>query len=231
MSLKRMLLATGAAFALITPEPVAAQSVSHFSNFDQYSQTPARYRQVCPAPHARSAQNRRTTASHNQNKTVQGSANVVMTRATEPPPAMTKTVEPPAPPPPLTEEQIAAKAAVDELLAREPALWAAKDRPDPALAKAAAEKHRQQELQKAKLQAQQEAAVARRQAIAEKPRAREEKVAALKARHAAGTKSARNRAAADRSAPAARRVATASVSRAPARRPPMQPLPRWMTGR
>ena len=229
MSLKRMLLATGAAFALITPEPVAAQSVSHFSNFDQYSQTPARYRQVHPAPHARSAQNTRTTASHNT--TVQGSANVAMTRATEPPPAMTKTVEPPAPPPPLTEEQIAAKAAVDELLAREPALWAAKDRPGPALAKAAAEKHRQQELRKAKLQAQQEAAVARRQAIAEKARAREEKVAALKARHAAGTKSARNRAAADRPAPAARRVATASVSREPARRPPMQPLPRWMTGR
>jgi hypothetical protein len=173
MSLNRILLAASAVFALIAPEPVAAQSFSHFSN---YGQTPARYRQVYPAPHARAAQNKRTTANHN--KTAHGSANVVMTRATEPPPVMTKTVEPPAPPPPLTEEQLAAKSAVDELLAREPALWAAKDRPDPALAKAAAEKHRQQELQKAKLQAQQEAAAARRQAIAEKTRAREEKAAA-----------------------------------------------------
>ena len=219
MSLKRMLLATSAAFALIAPDTVAAQNFSHFSNFGQYSQTHSRYRQVYPAPRTSPAQNKRTTASHNKN--VQGSANV----------AMTRTVEPPAPPPPLTEEQIAAKAAVHELLGREPALWAAKDRPDPALAKAAAEKHRQQELQTAKLQALQKAAAARQQAIAEKNRAREEKAAALKARHAAGARSATQRTAAARSAPAARRGATAPVSREPARRPPMQPLPRWMTGR
>ncbi len=47
----------------------------------------------------------------------------------------------PAPVAPLTEEQIAAKAAVDELLARDPALIAAKQIPAPALVRAAAAKH------------------------------------------------------------------------------------------
>ena len=70
----------------------------------------------------------------------------------------------PAPAVPLTDEQIAAKAAVEALLAREPALNAAKDIPDPALARAAAARHDAQEQKMAALKAQQEVEAARRPA-------------------------------------------------------------------
>ena len=81
----------------------------------------------------------------------------------------------PAPVAPLTEEQIAAKAAVDELLARDPALLAAKQTPDPTLARAAAAKHNAQEAKLAALKAQQEVEAARSK---EKNKAREDAKAA-----------------------------------------------------
>ena len=90
----------------------------------------------------------------------------------------------PAPIVPLTDEQIAAKAAVDALLAREPALNAAKAIPDPALARAAAARHDAQERKLAALKAQQDAEAARRRELEAKNRAREEaKPAAPQAKH------------------------------------------------
>src|SRR5262249_30406155 len=75
---------------------------------------------------------------------------------------------------PLTEEQIAAKAAVDELLAREPALSAAKERPDPALARAAAAKHDAEDRKLAALKAKQEAGAVKLRDMEQKNKAREE---------------------------------------------------------
>lgn len=98
----------------------------------------------------------------------------------------------PVPPPPLTEEQLAAKAAVDELLAREPALSAAKTIPDPALVRAAAAKHSAEETKLAALKAKQEAEAAKRREAEAKLRAREEaKAAVLKAKQEAAGKNAK----------------------------------------
>ena len=67
------------------------------------------------------------------------------------------------------------------MLAREPALVAAKDIPDLTLARAAAAKHNAQEARLAALKAKQEAEAAKRKGLDEKNKAREEaRAAAMK---------------------------------------------------
>jgi hypothetical protein len=83
---------------------------------------------------------------------------------------------------PLTEEQLAAKLAVDELMARDPALLAARERPDPRLARAAAAKHDAEERKRALLLAKQEADQARRKELAERKAHEGARLAALRAR-------------------------------------------------
>ncbi len=78
-----------------------------------------------------------------------------------------------APPPPLTEEEIAAKAAVDEILEREPALAAARERPDPRLVRAITAKHDEQERRLAARKLKEESEEARRKKAAEKLKARQ----------------------------------------------------------
>lgn len=72
------------------------------------------------------------------------------------------------PPVPLTEEQIAAKAAVEQLLSREPALAVAAERPDPEIARAAAARHDAEQRRAAAQLAKEEAAAKRRAQIAER---------------------------------------------------------------
>lgn len=83
-------------------------------------------------------------------------------------------MQPPSPPAlPLTEEQLAAKAVVDEILARQPALAAVKERPDPMLARAAAAKHDAQEKSQAARKTKEAAAEAKRTETGDKSRTRQ----------------------------------------------------------
>jgi hypothetical protein len=93
-----------------------------------------------------------------------------------------KPVAKPAPLPALTEEQIAAKSAVDELLSRDPVLLAARDLPDPRLTRAAAAKHDAEERKNALLRAKREADEARRRELTERKAQEDARLAALKAK-------------------------------------------------
>lgn len=214
MPLKRMLLASSAAIALIAPETVSAQGFGFFDQrFDRqrYNRPTASIQYTRPAKpavatgHSKPSERKpATTAAPFPASTPQAAP------ATAPEPVIAAPIEPPAP---LTEEQMAAKTAVDELLQREPALWAAKDRPDPALAKAAAEKHRQQDLLKAK----EEAAAARRRALAERNGGRDEaRVAALSVKPDAQARTAKPRTDAGKGKPNRARSATDPARRMPA---------------
>jgi hypothetical protein len=129
----------------------------------------------------------------------------------------------PAPAAPLTAEQLAAKAAVDELFAREPALAAAKERPDPRLAREAAAKHNAQEKTLATLRAKEEAAAAKRRERADKIKARDDaKAAAITAKQQAQSKDKLANADVSRTRPSGHRPAIA-VAAGPAR--PMLRMP------
>jgi hypothetical protein len=95
------------------------------------------------------------------------------------------------PTPPLTEEQIAAKAAVDDLLSRDPALLAARELPDPRLIRAAAAKHDADERKAALLKAKREADEAKRRELTERKAREDARLAALKARPEAQAKPAK----------------------------------------
>jgi hypothetical protein len=129
----------------------------------------------------------------------------------------------PAPATPLTEEQIAAKSAIDELLARDPALSAAKQVPDPALAKAAAAKHNAEERRLAALKAKEEAEAAKRRDREEKNKAREEaRTAALKAKYDAAGKNAKPKIEQVKAKPGTAAAATSSAAPGAAVQPPMR---------
>lgn len=213
MSLKRMLLASIAVIALIAPETASAQHYSyHSQRFD-------RQRYVRPAPVANHARMPRAGAV---NRNAQA-ARKPPPAATAPPPAAAAKVVPAAS---VSEGQAAAKVAVDELLAREPALSAAKERPNPALAKAAAAKHKAQERKLAAIRAKDAAAAAKRREIADKNRARvEAKAAALKARHDAQIKAAKDRADAAKGKSNGRTARAAVVAAEPIRRMPTPDAP------
>lgn len=235
MSLQRLLLASGAALALIAPDTVAAQQ---FGYFDQRNDRQRYDRRVSQQNLTRPASNASTQAQPSRKPAV---AAATPTRpALKAAPTQDNTTKPevaaaparPVTPAPLTEEQIAAKAAVDELLSREPTLWAAKERPDPALARAAAEKHRQRDLQLAALKVREEAEEARRREQAEKTRARDEKTAATKTKQnpqankqQPQAKPTKERTDAVKSNPPPRTVAAAAVAPEPARRMPIPELP------
>lgn len=236
MSFKRMLLASGTAFVLIAPETVTAQQFGYFDQrFDRQRYDRPAPRANAHRPAAVSAGQSAHAQSSRKSTTATAKLNQPASKASpaakpEPPPAAPPAVAAVQPhPTPLTEEQIAAKNAVEELLSREPALWAARERPDPALAKAAAEKHRQQELQFAALHAEE----VRRREQAEKTRAREDsKTAALKAKQTAQAnkqnpqaKPGKERTDAARSNQPARTVTTAAMSPALPRRMPVPELP------
>jgi hypothetical protein len=171
MSFRYVLFASSAAISLIVPVTEASAQYRYYDR---------------PSFEHRQRQQRPTQVMRPQQADVRSAAKPavparkpVEQAAAQPAPAAAK----PATVAPLTEEQIAAKAAVDELLAREPALVAAKLIPDPALVRAAAAKHSAQEARFAALKARQEAEAAKRREIEEKNKAREEaKAAALKAR-------------------------------------------------
>ena len=175
MSMKRMLLAASAAIALIGPATDASAQNYDRQRFDRQKydrQAVALGSPPTPKMHVDSARKAVAPAK----------------RPVEPVEEVVK----PVPVEPLTEEQIAAKAAVDELLAREPALMAAKNRPDPALAKAAAARHNAQEQKLAALKAKEDAAAAKRKEIADRIKSQEDaRAAALKAKPDAQAKSAK----------------------------------------
>jgi hypothetical protein len=183
MSLKRMLLTSSALAALIGPATEAlAQSYNYNRQFFEGYRTSA---------------GAASRGQPNRSNPVQHSAKPITAKpSAKPAAAQTVHTAKPAPeaakpafqvkaaPRPLTDAELAAKTAVDELLAREPALAAAKEKPDPALARAAAAKHDAEERRLAALKAKEEAEAARRQQITEKTKARDDaKAAALKGKH------------------------------------------------
>jgi hypothetical protein len=83
----------------------------------------------------------------------------------------------------LTPEQVAAKVAVDEILEREPSLAAARQRPDPALVRAAITAHNARDARLAALKAKEETDAIKRKEAALQHQARlEANAAALKAK-------------------------------------------------
>lgn len=187
MSFRQVLFASSAAISLIAPITDASAQYRYYDRpaLDQH-------RQQRPAQAVRPQQ----VDTRSATKPV-APAKKSVEQAAKPAP-ITSAVKPveqvakPAPVAPLTEEQAAAKAAVDELLAREPALIAAKAIPDPALARAAAAKHNAEEARLAALKAKQEADATKLRELQENNKAREEaKAAALKAKQDAQAKNAK----------------------------------------
>src|SRR5262245_7294295 len=164
MSMKRMLLAAGGVVILLAP---ATDASAQYHYYDRQRVDRLRYDRPVAA-----------TRSVAKPKTQVMAARTTGPAGTKPADQASK----PAPAPvPLSPEELAAKAAVDELMAREPALAAAKALPDPRLAKAAAAKHDAEEKRRAALQAKEPAAIVQRKEIADKLKTREEaKVAARK---------------------------------------------------
>lgn len=193
MLFKRVLFASSAAFSLIAPN---TQAWAQY----RYDDRPALNRptQQRPVHVTQPKQAARPQPALPQSKPAKPASTPVEHRAR------------PAPAVPLTDEQIAAKAAVEALLAREPALNAAKDIPDPALARAAAARHDAQEQKMAALKAQQEVEAARRRELEAKNKAREEaKTAAPKAKHDAQAKNAKPRVEPSKNKPVAATIAAA----------------------
>ena len=209
MSLKRVLLASGAAIALLAP---ATDASAQYRYYDQSRLDRHKY--------DRQANVVRLTRAPNVD-------------AGRPPMMATKkptvSAGKPAPVAPLSAEQIAAKAAIDELMAREPALAAAKEKPDPKLAKAAAAKHDEQERQLAALKAKQDAEAAKRKEIAAKIKARDEaKAVALKAKQDAQAQNAGSKADARRT-DLARNKPHSKTAAASVAAPPPEPVRRMPT--
>ena len=214
MSLKRMLLASSAAIALIAPATDASAQYSdrrhcqpHATGNAHDRRPPQRRTPLAALPRQIDPRARTPVPRQRRNRPAGRK------RLAPLPSRASRSCRGRAPSAPLTEEQLAAKAAVDELLAREPALAAAKERPDPALARAAAAKHDARRARLAALKAKEEAAAAKRQEIADKTKARDDaKAAALKAKQDTQLK-AQGEAARARNRPAIHRTAQPAASR------------------
>jgi hypothetical protein len=192
MSFKRLLFVSTAAIALIAPAADASAQYHYFGrqNVDRYQRpASAMARAVrAPNPAVLAARTPATVVSKPTGK-----------------PATT------APPSPLTEEQLAAKAAVDELISRDPALAAAREQPDPRLAQAAAARHKAEEQRLAALRAKEDAAASKRKDSNGKIKAREDaKAAAIKTRRDAQAKSTASKTPAKKSSPESNKVAAAA---------------------
>jgi hypothetical protein len=208
MSFKRVLLASSAAIALIAPATDASAQHQYYGRqkFDRQ-----KYERPAPAT-ARSARAQK----------------MPVVTARTPTAAVSKPASQPvrtAPPPPLTEEQLAAKAAIEELMARDPALAAAKERPDPKLAQAAAARHDAEERKFAVARARENVAAVMRKGAADKAKAREEAKASIKARQDAQAKSTAAKAPANKGKPESRKLASAMTAAAPAQPPRRMPTP------
>jgi hypothetical protein len=208
MSFKRVLLVSSAVIALIAPATDASAQHQFYSRQKLDRQ---KYERPAPA----------TATSVRAQK-----APVVAARA--PIAAVSKPASQPvrtAPPPPLTEEQLAAKTAVEELLARDPALAAVKERPDPKLAQAAAARHDAEERKLAVARARENVAAAMRKGTPDKAKAREDvKAGAIEARRDAQAKPSTVKSPAHKGKPESKKLAAAVTMAAPA-----QPLRRMPT--
>ena len=216
MSWKRMLLASSAVIALVSPgTDVSAQ---YYYSLDQQGR-PKYDRQVKPAKHGPLPHPSATTARKNipaPKKPANERVKFAPAAPINPPAAAVA---------PVSEEEAAAKAVIDELIARDPALAAVREKPDPALARAAAAKHREQELKLAALKAKEEAAAAKHKEIADKTKAREDaKAAAIKAKQEERDKVRVAKPKANTGQRGSRK-STASVAAAPAPGIPAQRMP------
>jgi hypothetical protein len=129
------------------------------------------------------------------------------------------------PTPPLTEEQIAAKAAVDELLSRDPVLLAARELPDPRLTRAAAARHDAEERKSALLRAKREADEAKRRELTERKAREDARLAALKSKPESQAKPAKANSGAPPARPDANRAAAPAVPAAAVQPPIRMPAP------
>ena len=174
MSLKQVLFASGAAIWLVAPVSEVSAQYRYTDRPTQDRQRQDRQVQPVRSPKVDAVAAKKPVPVVSQPSPAAKAVEVPK------PVEVSRPVEKPAPVP-LTDEQLAAKAAVDELLARDPALVAAKEIPDPALYRAAVAKHNAEEARRAALIARQEAESARRKDLDEKNKVRDEaKVAALK---------------------------------------------------
>jgi hypothetical protein len=206
MSMKRMLLTVGAAIALFAP---ATDTSAQYRRYDRIFDRQRYDRPIATSPV----------------RAPRADAIAIRTTAAAVKKPVAQTTHKPAPAVPLSAEQLAAKAAVDELFAREPALAAAKEKPDPKLAREAAAKHSAQEKKLAALQAKEAAAAAKRKESAEKIKAREDtKAAPSKAKQQAPAKGKMTNAAVSRTKADGTRPASA-VAAAPARPVLRMPTP------
>ena len=217
MSFKQVLFASGTAISLIVPITDAS---AQYRNYDRPAADQQRQQRPAQAVRPQHAGRPQQIMQRPQPQRADIRSNTKPVAPANKGPVEQQAK--PAPVAPLTEEQIAAKAAVDELLARDPALIAARQTPDPALARAAAARHNAQEAKLAALKAQQEVEVAKRREIEEKNKAREDaKATALKAKQDAQAKNAKPKDELTRNKPA---LTTASVSQAPSAL--VRPVPR-----
>jgi competence protein ComEA len=206
MSFARMLLASSAAIALIASAADASAQYQYYGRqqFDRqkYERPASTAARSVRAPKAAIVASRTPTAT-------------VGKPASQP----VRTA-----PPPLTEEQLAAKAAVEELLGRDPALAAAKERPDPKLAQAAAARHKAEEQRLAAVRAKEEAAAAKRKGAAGKVKPREDAKVVANATQDAQSNSTAAKPHTNKSKADSKRLAASATPLAPA-----QPLRRMPT--
>lgn len=173
MSLKHALLASGAALALIGSAADASAQYYDRQRFERQ-----RVYQNYGRPQVRPAAANRSNPSPSSAGSARPVASVGKPTAIAPRGSERESAKPVSAPRPLTEAELAAKAEVDEILSREPALAAAKDRPDLRLARAAAARHDAEVQRLAVLKARDEAEAAKRRQAAEKAKVREDAKAA-----------------------------------------------------
>lgn len=230
MSLKHAISAS-AAFVLT----VAAATDAFAQYRNDRSVFDHRQRQVRPSQHVRpaapSAQATRTAPGAQQGKPAPRAQAVKPAPSVQPEqaPAVAaapKPVQPkPAPMPPLTDEQMAAKSAVDELLAREPALLAARELPDPRLTRAAAAKHDIEERKAALLRARHEVDEAKRRELTERKAREDARVAALKAKPESQAKPTKSKSEPVSPKPEVNRASSGAANVAPVRQVVRMPAP------
>ncbi len=176
MSLKHALLVPGAALALIGSAADASAQFYDRQRFERQRTYQSHARpssQVRPAAAASGSYPSPSNSGRARPVASVGKPTAIAARGFVQEPA-----KPVSAPRPLTEAELAAKAEADEILSREPALAAAKDKPDPKLARAAAARHDAEVQRLAVLKAKDEAEAARRREAAEKAKAREDAKAA-----------------------------------------------------
>ncbi len=243
MSLQRALIAFGATMALFGSVADASAQYTDRQRLERQRIHPSAARPVMqarPVVQSRSVvQPRPAAVTTTAIQSIRPNAAVARpaTVAAKPPAAEAIKAAPPPPPPvPLTEEQLAAKAAVEELLSREPALAAAKERPDPQLSKVAKARHDAHEQKLSALKVKEVAEAARRKELEDKNKMRTDmkrddiKNASHKSKIGPQPKNAAASPKATKPEPEAKKTTVATMTPAPALSPapapaaPAQPL-------